>query len=75
MDFENIQSIATQVLTIAGAVYVAVTAINAALLPLAKLTKTAKDDEVLGRVDAFLRWSRSWLDKIGVTLPGSDAEK
>lgn len=68
-----VTSYAPAVLMWTGAVVVALTGINAALIPLVKLTKTKRDDAIVAKIDAGLRAVRRVLDRLGVSLP--DREK
>ncbi|WZL14754.1 hypothetical protein [Vibrio phage vB_VpaM_XM1] len=50
-------------------------AIVAALIPIAKLTPTSKDDEFLSGAQKFLAWLISILDRLAINPDQSKARK
>jgi hypothetical protein len=59
------------VLTAVGAA----SAIVAALIPIAKLTPSSKDDEFLGKAQKFLAWLIAILDRVAINPSQDNARK
>ena len=70
MEFvQQILGNAPTILAWVGGIYVAAVGINAALLPIVKLTATQADDRWQAKIGAFLEKIRGPLSKIGASLP------